>query len=70
MNETYLAYAVLCAACVVNFACFFINPHRIRNAWLGFAVFFIRVMWIALVVMFCFVAISWALSVALSVVIK
>ncbi len=65
MNEIYLAYAVLCVACLIAIAALFVNPFKLRSDLLGVTVFAIQVFVASIVLIAPLCVIGWALSVVM-----
>jgi len=61
--EKYLAWLVIVLPIVLSLTCFVVDPLSIKNKWIGFLFFLLRLLWIMLGLVLLVVAIGWAVSV-------
>jgi len=61
--EKYLAWLVIVLPIVLSLTCFVVDPLSIKNKWIGFLFFLLRLLWIMLGLALLVVAIGWAVSV-------
>jgi len=61
--EKYLAWLVIVLPIVLSLTCFVVDPLSIKNKWIGFLFYLLRLLWIMLGLVLLVVAIGWAVSV-------
>jgi len=61
--EKYLAWLVIVLSIVLSLTCFVVDPLSIKNKWIGFLFYLLRLLWIMLGLVLLVVAIGWAVSV-------